>query len=278
MLRTTVEILAIGNELLRWEIQDTNTTWICRLINSRGGEVVRSTMLPDIEEEIAAAVRAAVDRRVDILFTSGGLGPTEDDLTLAAVAKGAGVDLALDTTARDMVRQRYDDFHAQGVLAQGGLNLFREKMAWLPVGATPLHNPVGTAPGVMLQVETTTIISLPGVPPELEGIITQSLATFIDQTFGSGSACSRTLTVRCNDESIMAPALRQVIAHHPQVYIKSLARVLGEVPELDILFTTTNAQAALAQAQVMAAYSELAERLSALGIDHWAKCGGEPKA
>ena len=275
MTQKTVEILAIGNELLRGEIQDTNTTWICRLVNSRGGQVVRATMLPDIEDEIAAAVGAAVSRGVDILFTSGGLGPTEDDLTLAAVAKGTGVELALDATARDMVRQRYDDFHAQGVLAQGGLNPFREKMAWLPAGAMPLHNPVGTAPGVMLRAGKTTIISLPGVPPELEGIITQSLAAFIGQTFGSGSSSSRTLTVHCNDESIMVPALRQVTARHPQVYIKSLARVLGDVPELDILFTTTNAEAELAQAQVSAAYAELQERLSALGIRHWAKENGK---
>ena len=275
MTQKTVEILAIGNELLRGEIQDTNTTWICRLVNSRGGQVVRATMLPDIEDEIAAAVGAAVSRGVDILFTSGGLGPTEDDLTLAAVAKGTGVELALDATARDMVRQRYDDFHAQGVLAQGGLNPFREKMAWLPAGAMPLHNPVGTAPGVMLRAGKTTIISLPGVPPELEGIITQSLAVFIGQIFGSGSSSSRTLTVRCNDESIMVPALRQVTARHPQVYIKSLARVLGDVPELDILFTTTNAEAELAQAQVSAAYAELQERLSALGIRHWAKENGK---
>lgn len=274
MTQKTVEILAIGNELLRGEIQDTNTTWICRLVNSRGGQVVRATMLPDIEDEIAAAVGAAVSRGVDILFTSGGLGPTEDDLTLAAVAKGTGVELALDATARDMVRQRYDDFHAQGVLAQGGLNPFREKMAWLPAGAMPLHNPVGTAPGVMLRAGKTTIISLPGVPPELEGIISQSLATFIDQTFGSGSAFSRTLTVRCNDESIMAPALVQVVAHHPQVYIKSLARVLGEIPELDILFTTTSGQAELAQAQVTAACTELQEHLSGLGIHHWTKDNG----
>jgi Predicted nucleotide-utilizing enzyme related to molybdopterin-biosynthesis enzyme MoeA len=127
-----VEILAVGNELLRGEILDTNSHWICRLVNSRGGRVVRVTMLPDIEAEIVAAVRSAIDREVAVVFTSGGLGPTDDDLTLEAVAKGAGVELALDATAREMVRQRYDDLHAQGVLAEGGLNPFREKMAWLP--------------------------------------------------------------------------------------------------------------------------------------------------
>lgn len=270
-VQTTVEILVIGNELLRGEILDTNTHWICRLINSRGGRVMRVTMLPDIEAEIAVAVRSAIERGVDVVFTSGGLGPTDDDLTLAAVARGAGVELALDARAREMVRQRYDAFHAQGVLAEGGLNPFREKMAWLPVGAEPLHNPVGTAPGVLLRAGQTVILSLPGVPPELEGIITQSLADFINQTFGGGGSFARTLTVRCNDESIMVPALSRVVERHPQVYIKSLARALGEVPELDILFTVTGGEAVEREQWVNGAMVELQQGLTELGIVHWEK-------
>lgn len=267
----TVEILVVGNELLRGEILDTNTHWLCRLINSRGGRVTRVTLLPDIEEEVAEAVRSAIARGVDVVFTSGGLGPTDDDLTLAAVARGAGVALALDATAREMVRQRYDDFHAQGVLAEGGLNPFREKMAWLPMGAEPLHNPVGTAPGVLLRAGRSVIISLPGVPPELEAIVTHSLADFMDQTFGAGGAFARSLTVRCNDESIMVPALSRVVDRYPQVYIKSLARALGEVPELDILFTVVGGDAEMRQTQVDGAVAELQQGLTALGIAHWEK-------
>lgn len=267
----TVEIFVVGNELLRGEILDTNTHWLCRLINSRGGRVTRVTLLPDIEEEVAEAVRSAIARGVDVVFTSGGLGPTDDDLTLAAVARGAGVALALDATAREMVRQRYDDFYAQGVLAEGGLNPFREKMAWLPAGAEPLHNPVGTAPGVLLRAGQTVIISLPGVPPELEGIVTHSLANFMDQTFGAGGVFARSLTVRCNDESIMVPALSRVVGRYPQVYIKSLARALGEVPELDILFTAVGGDAELRQTQVDGAVAELQQGLTALGIAHWEK-------
>jgi molybdenum cofactor synthesis domain-containing protein len=261
----------VGNELLRGEILDTNTHWLCRLINSRGGRVTRVTLLPDIEEEAAEAVRSAIDRGVDVVFTSGGLGPTDDDLTLAAVARGAGVELALDATAREMVRQRYDDFHAQGVLAEGGLNPFREKMAWLPTGAEPLPNPVGTAPGVLLRAGKTVIVSLPGVPPELEGIVTHSLAGFMDQTFGGGGVFARSLTVRCNDESIMVPALGRVVGRYPQVYVKSLARALGGVPELDILFTAVGGDAELRQAQVNGAVAELQQGLTALGVAHWEK-------
>jgi molybdenum cofactor synthesis domain-containing protein len=267
----TVEILCVGNELLRGEIQDTNTNWICRLINSRGGHVVRVTILPDLEEEIAAAVESAIERGVGVLFTSGGLGPTDDDLTLAAVSKGAGVDLILNETARQMVKERYDDFHTQGILTEGGLNPFREKMAWLPAGAQPIHNPEGTAPGVLLRKGGTTIICLPGVPPELEAIITHSLADFIDETFGTGGSSQRTLTVRCNDESLMVPALSRVVSRFPQVYIKSLARALGEVPELDILFTTTSGEVTERKTLVDRAFRTMKQGLADLGIAHWEK-------
>lgn len=228
----TVEILAIGNELLRGEIQDSNTHWICRLIDSRGGRVARATLLPDRAEEIAEAIRSAIARGVTLVFVTGGLGPTDDDLTLAAVAEGAGVALALHQTAREMVRQSYDEFCRRGILAEGGLNPFREKMAWLPAGAQPLFNPVGTAPGVLLEAGKSTIVCLPGVPPELQGILTLSFADRLDQMFGAGRSFSRTLTVRCNDESIMVPALSRVIADYPQVYIKSLARELGGHPRV----------------------------------------------
>ena len=272
-MSATVEILAIGNELLRGEIQDTNTTWICRLINSRGGQVRRVTMLPDSGEEIAAAVRSAIDRKTALLFTSGGLGPTDDDLTLAAVAAGAGVQVALNPVARQMVKEYYDAFHARGILAEGGLNPFREKMAWLPTGASPIHNPVGTAPGVLLRTGKTAIISLPGVPQELEGIITHSLAGLLDKTFGNGASFTRTMTVRCNDESIIAPTLSKVISRYPRVYIKSLARVLGEIPELDILFTIAGSHGAEDQHLIDNAFSEFQQHLTAGGIIHREKEG-----
>jgi nicotinamide-nucleotide amidase len=267
----TVEILAIGNELLRGEIQDTNTHWICRFINNRGGRVERATMLTDRMEVIAEAIRSAITRGVTLLLVSGGLGPTDDDLTLAAVAEGAGVALELNETARQMVRERYDEFCRRGILAEGGLNPFREKMAWLPEGAQPLHNPVGTAPGVLLNAGSTAIVCLPGVPPELEGILTYSLADCIDRMFGAGGSFSRTITVRCNDESIMVPALSRVIADCPQVYIKSLARELGGTPELDIFFTINGGDAEGRKALVDNAVDRLRQGLTGLGIAHWEK-------
>jgi len=264
--RATVEIMVIGNEILIGDIQDTNTNWLCHLINSRGGYVTRGTMLRDTLDEVAAEVRLALERGPDVIFTSGGLGPTADDLTLAAVALGAGRELKLHDEALHMVKEQYDRFHAMGIMAQGGLNPAREKMAWLPEGAIPLYNPGGTAPGVFLQVGTTTIISLPGVPSELKGIITASLQEFMDSTFGDGGSHARAISVRCNDESIMEPVLSMVVPAHPRVYIKSLATTVGETQELDITLTITGGDAEERVSLLEAAFNDLTQGLAGLGI------------
>jgi len=270
----TVEILVVGNEILIGDIQDTNTNWICKLINSRGGYVARAIMLRDIPEEISSAVRGVIERGVDVLFTSGGLGPTADDLTVAAVTEGAGLELRLDERARQMVKDSYDEFFEKGILTQGGLNPAREKMAWLPVGSEPLHNPVGTAPGVLFRVGKTSIICLPGVPSELKGIITTSLEPFLQETLGDGGSLMRAITVRCNDESILEPVLSRVVPSHPRVYIKSLARTLGETPELDITLTITGGAAEDRALLVDAAYRQLRDGLTGIGIDNWDRVEG----
>lgn len=263
-----VEIFIIGNEILIGDIQDTNTHWLCKEINSLGGRVTRVTVLRDVDAVIAGEVHAALARGAEVIITSGGLGPTADDLTLAAVARGVGVEVRLHEQALQMVRDRYDELTAQGVLTQGGLNPAREKMAWLPEGAVPLSNPVGTAPGVLLKTGRTAIISLPGVPSELKGIFNSSLQPFLQETFRGGISVMRTITVQSNDESLMEPVLSRVVNDHPNIYIKSLARTLGETRELDITLTAVGSDQAVLDAQLGAALHDLQKGLTALGIGH----------
>lgn len=264
--RDVVEIFIIGNEILIGDIQDTNTHWLCKEINNLGGLVDRAIVLRDIKDTIATELHSALERGPRVIFTSGGLGPTADDLTLAAVAQGTGLELRLHEQAKQMVKDRYDELAAQGIMAQGGLNPPREKMAWFPEGAVPLHNPVGTAPGVLLKVGTTTIISLPGVPSELKGIFNSSLQPFLLETFVGGTAVMRTITVQCNDESLMEPALSRVSKNHPGIYIKSLATTLGVSAELDIIFTAAGNDLSVMHAMVEAAMGDLQEGLTSLGI------------
>ena len=268
-----VEIFIIGNEILIGDIQDTNTHWLCREINRLGGHVARATVLRDIDAIIVDELRAALGRGAGVIITSGGLGPTADDLTLAAVARAAGVEWQLHEQARQMIRQRYDELAGQGILAQGGLNPAREKMAWLPAGAIPLHNPVGTAPGVLLRSGRTTIISLPGVPSELKGIFCSSLQPFLLKTFSGGISVMRTISVHCNDESLMEPVLSRVAHDHPGIYVKSLATTLGEMRDLDIILTSVGSDLSPLATQLELAVNDLCSGLTALGIGHREKEG-----
>jgi len=234
-----VEILIVGNEILNGEVLDTNTNWLCKKVHGRGGAVVKVTVLPDVIEVIAEAVRGAVNRKIGILFISGGLGPTSDDLTLQAVAEGTERELLLHPEALKMVRKQYDYFFSRGKVSQGGLTPAREKMACLPQGAEPLFNATGTAPGVFLQVEQTSIISVPGVPSEQKVIVNQSLKQFLDQVFGEGEALSRRVAVKCGAESLLEPALIRIVEQYPEIYTKSLATAIGEKSELEIIMTIT---------------------------------------
>jgi molybdenum cofactor synthesis domain-containing protein len=262
----TVELFIIGNELLIGEIQDTNTHWLCHELHRIGGMVTRVTLLRDELDVIAAELQRALQRGPRVIITSGGLGPTMDDLTLTAVAAGTGCQLRLDETALGMIRQRYDELTARGVLTEGGLNPAREKMAVLPAGSMPLHNPVGTAPAVLLDVGATTIISLPGVPSELKGIFAGSLQPFLNETFSRGAAVIRTISVLCNDESIMEPVLSKVVREHQEIYLKSLATTLGENREIDITITAIGRSDAGLENLVETAMNDLQVGLSGLGI------------
>ena len=259
-----VEIIIVGNEILTGDILDTNTNWLCKMVHRRGGTVVRVTVLPDILEVIAEAVRAAVRRKIDILFTSGGLGPTSDDLTLQAVAAGTEREVVLHPEALEMVRKQYDYFFSEGTVSQRGLTPAREKMACLPQSAEPLFNVTGMAPGVFLQVEQTSIISIPGIPSEQKVIVNQSLKQFFDQVFGEGKALSRRVAVKCGVESLLEPALIRIVELYPEIYTKSLATAIGESSELDVIMTITGRGEK--EALLNKAFHELCSGITELGF------------
>jgi molybdenum cofactor synthesis domain-containing protein len=275
-----VEIVIIGNEILNGDIQDTNTNWLCKQISSLGGSVSRVTVVRDFVEVIAAEIHAALERGTRVIFTSGGLGPTADDLTLSGVAKGAGVEVEFHDEALRMIKDCYDELAAKGSIKQGGINPAREKMAWLPAGAVPLQNPVGSAPGVLFHKGSSVIISLPGVPAELKGIFNSSLQPFLNQAFSGGVSVMRSITVRCNDESVMEPVLRRVVTLHPRVYVKSLANTFDRehdqkvlrrefgCPEIKITLFTTGTDQREIEGIVDAALRDLQDGLTSISIAH----------
>ncbi|GBD08296.1 Nicotinamide-nucleotide amidohydrolase PncC [Candidatus Thermoflexus japonica] len=262
----TAEIFAIGNELLLGEVVDTNTPWLCRLLAGLGGRVRRAALLPDDVEVIRAELEGALRRKPDLVFTTGGLGPTEDDRTLMAVALATGRPLEEHPQALQMVAARYQDLAAAGYVASPELTPPRRKMALLPQGAVPLANPVGAAPGVLLPLEHTTLICLPGVPEEMKAIVQGALTPYLQSRFGKAGFAELRMLVDCGDESRLAPLLEDIQRQLPQVYIKSRARAFGPDVRLRIYLSATAPTPEEAHALVEEARRHLEERLAKDGI------------
>ncbi|MBN2203672.1 MAG: competence/damage-inducible protein A [Thermoleophilia bacterium] len=261
-----VEILAAGDEVLNGDVLDTNTHELCVLVTGLGGRVSRTTTVRDDVETIAHEIRAALARRPALVFTVGGLGPTDDDRTLEGVALGTGRALALHADAERMVAERYAEFHARGDVPFAELNEARRKMARLPEGAEPADNPIGGAPGVVLEIGGTAVVSLPGVPGELRAIVHDSLDELFGRVFGGAHYEERTLVVELQDESAIADVLRAAAAAHPAVYVKSRAKVIGSTPAIRITLSARGPDAETVGALLDAAAAEVADGVTAAGF------------
>lgn len=233
MEQVTVEIIAVGNELLLGDVLDTNSNWLCRRLTGLGAIVRQVSQIPDDEEAIAEALRMALARGTRLVILSGGLGPTEDDRTLQGVARALGLEVHLDPLALEWVEAKYQELARLGYIAHAEITPSRAKMAYLPMGAQPLANGVGAAPGVLLELGSRegrkgtapqAVVCLPGVPDELKDIFQGSLAPFLERLLGHSDYQEWKATLACGDESLLAPLLRDVSKAHPSVYVKSRAR------------------------------------------------------
>ncbi len=172
---TSAEIITIGTEILLGEIVDTNTRYLAKNLRGLGIDLYRTITIGDNEERIADAIRESM-RRADIVITTGGLGPTVDDPTREAVAKAAGV----QTEFRE-------DLWAQVVatIARYGRapSENQKRQAYVPQGAIGVPNPVGTAPCFIVETERNAVISLPGVPNEMELILHESIIPYLQKRF-----------------------------------------------------------------------------------------------
>jgi molybdenum cofactor synthesis domain-containing protein len=263
---TTAEIIAAGNELLIGDVPNTNTHWLCKRITGLGGRVTRAVMVGDDLEAIGEEIRGALARRAEVIFTTGGLGPTADDMTLAAVAQATGCPLELNDEAQEMVRHRYQELADQGFVADEALTEARRKMALLPRGARPVFNPVGAAPTAVLEVGGSILISLPGVPAELKGIFEGPLWPTLEALFGEGVFLEKVAIVACQDESALAPILRRVAEAHPAVYIKSRAKRFGPQVRLRVTLSLAGRQRCEVERAIDQALGDLREGLARAGI------------
>ena len=154
------EIISIGSELVSGQSLDTNSQWLSRELADLGISVALHTTLGDILADHVAVFRAACDR-ADLVVVTGGLGPTQDDLTREALAECAGVQLVEDPDSLAAIAAMFA--RRNRVMSERN-----RTQAFFPEGAKPLPNPVGTAPGIWMRIGRTAFACLPGVPSEMK--------------------------------------------------------------------------------------------------------------
>jgi nicotinamide-nucleotide amidase len=257
-----MEIVCVGNELLIGKTLNTNAHWLARRVTSLGLSVKRITVVRDEVNEIANAVRETLQRRPRFMITIGGLGPTFDDKTLEGVAKALERELEVDKKALELVKEKYETYFREGRMERAELTPPRVKMARLPKGAKPLPNPVGTAPGVMLDVEDTSLIALPGVPSEMQAIFEDSVAPLLRKEAGEVTFFETSIYSDGIMESALAPLVDQVMHDNPYVYIKSHPRGEERKPHIEIHFSTTAKGSKTAKARLGRAIVQLSELIA----------------
>jgi len=221
-LTNSIELIGVGNELLIGKIANTNAQWLAKRITITGLTVSRITVIGDDITEISKAILESLKRKPKMIITTGGLGPTFDDKTLEGISKALKRPLKVDPEAKKMVENKYHQYLKEGRIEdEVELTPPRVKMATLPENSKPLPNPVGTAPGVLIQIEDTSIIALPGVPPEMEAIFDGSVQPMLRKIAGNAVFYESSMAVDGVTESDLAPLIDKTMHDNPYIYIKS---------------------------------------------------------
>jgi len=198
----TAAVLIIGNEILSGRTQDTNLNYIATKLTARGVRLAEARVVPDIEEEIVAAVRA-LSARYSIVFTTGGIGPTHDDITAEAMAKAFDRPLIVNAEARELLERHY----GAGKVSPGRL-----RMARTPEGASLVYNPVSAAPGFRIE----NVFIMAGVPAIMRAMIDAIVPTLP----GGPVVLARSISCQIG-ESVLAEPLGAIQDAHPDVDIGS---------------------------------------------------------
>ena len=236
-----VEIYSIGTELLNGQIQDTNSYWMAQQIAALGGYVRRIAILDDDVDEISRVLSDACKRKTRIVITSGGLGPTPDDLTVSVISGIMDVTVSVDEGLVELFMQNRD------IKKREDVNPGLIKMATIPNGATAHPNPAGVAPCIEVQIGDTTMFALPGPPREVQALFHQSVKPVIAETY-SGTRASLRVIVNL-PESKCGPILQNVMTEIPNTYLKAFVALSertadGQRLPVDILAWASSAEEA----------------------------------
>ncbi len=229
-----IELFSIGTELVLGQIQDTNAHWIAQQILQLGGELRRVTMLRDDFDEMTEALDSAIQRETSLILTTGGLGPTPDDMTVAVVASLIGTKpiVCNDTIAEYRKRRKMSE--------NDPLNEALTKMATVPETAEVFQNPAGWAPCISVNHQESTIMMMPGPPREMKSIFETHIQPLIVERYRAEISTARVHVSMFEAE--VSPLMQKVMERHPEVYLKAYVslRETGEGSMPVDLVSTSN--------------------------------------
>lgn len=230
----TAAVLVIGDEILSGRTQDTNTGYIAKFLGVLGIDLREARTVSDVENEIVAAVNA-LRARYTYVFTTGGIGPTHDDITADAIATAFGVGIDYHPEALEMLAARYKP---------GEFNEMRKRMARIPLGASLVKNNVSTAPG--FQIENVFVMA--GVPMIMRAML-EELAPRLQR---GRQVLSVTISIRL-PEGRIAAALAQIQKDHQSVAIGSYPFYREDGFGTQLVVRSSNSAALEAAAQAVEA-------------------------
>jgi len=246
-------ILAIGSEMLTPFRVDTNSLFITERLNAIGYDVRLKAVVGDDVDELADVLRAAI-AWADLIVITGGLGPTEDDVTRDAVARVYDMPLDVDEAIADRIRDRF---------ARRGMTMpeINRRQAMVPRGAVVLENPNGTAPGLWIERGRTAMVLLPGPPremkPMLEGVVRDRLAS----RSGTACLCRRVLKITGRAESDVDAHAQPTYAKWTSAPIPISTTILAVLGQIELHLTAQAADPDAAQAALDAAVLEMQQVL-----------------
>ncbi len=210
------EIMMIGSELLLGQIEDTNSTYLGQILAENGVNLYQKTTVGDNIGRLTQALNNALSRS-DVVICSGGLGPTEDDLTRESVAEVFGRELEYHEDIFEHIEMLFARYQIK-------LTENNKKQAMVPKGAIVIDNPNGTAPGLIVDDEKGIIICMPGVPRELKAMMQDSVLPFLRKRFDlSAIIHSRVLKICGVGESSIDAAIGDLIAEQSNPTVGVLA-------------------------------------------------------
>jgi nicotinamide-nucleotide amidase len=246
-------IIAVGSEMLTPFRVDTNSLAITERLNSIGGDVRMKVVIGDDVEELARVLAGAIES-VELIVCTGGLGPTEDDITRDAIARVLHAPLEVHDAIVERIRQRF---------ARRGLTMpeINRRQAMAPRGAGLLENPNGTAPGLWIEHGTTRIVALPGPPREMAPMLDAVIRERLAPGSGSRGLFRRVLKITGRTESDVDACVQPIYGRWLDQAVPISTTILAVLGQIELHLTARAPGRAEADAALDSAVQQLQEAL-----------------